>query len=66
MNAVLVIKTKNGYAVAPFAGELPSALIPEMEVAPKLSSYSYGQDTVLAALERHFEPGPVVQLKEAA
>lgn len=56
LNAAIVIKTKNGYAVCPFSGELPRDLMLDMEVAVKLESYSYATDTVIAALARHFEP----------
>lgn len=55
MNAMLVIKTKNGYAVAPYAGDVPAAFVQNMSVASKISSYSYSTDTVVTALEAHFE-----------
>lgn len=65
MNAMLVIKTKNGFAVAPYEGEAPANFLADMEVAGTLNSYSSRQ-TVLAILENFFEPVEPVQLKEAA
>lgn len=65
MNAMLVIKTKNGYAVAPYAGDLPANLFADMEVANHLTHYSYREDTVIAALKRYMEPEPVAELKAA-
>jgi hypothetical protein len=65
MNAMLVIKTKNGYAVAPYTGGIPADFMTDMEVATRLS-HSYDKDTVIQALERHFEPKEPTQLKEVA
>lgn len=66
MNAMLVIKTKNGYATAPYQGDIPADFVQNMHVATDLKSYSYSSDTVIAALKSHFEPEPVTELKEAA
>lgn len=70
MNAVLVIKSRNGYAVAAYAGEIPADFVQNMTVAAELLSYSYSKDTVLAALKEHFEPPEpkdnVAPLKDAA
>jgi hypothetical protein len=63
MNAMLVIQTKNGYAVAPYTGEIPANFVQDMHVATTLKSYSYASDTVMKALSEHFEPA---ELKEAA
>jgi hypothetical protein len=56
MNAMLIIKTGNGYACAPYTGPVPDNFVQEMSVATELKSYSYSPDTVLSALKAHFEP----------
>jgi hypothetical protein len=66
MKAMLVIKAGNGYAVAPYAGDIPVDFVETMVVAPELKSYSYSPDTVLATMKEFFEPEPVTPLKEAA
>lgn len=66
MKAMLVIQTANGYAAAPYAGQVPDNFVQDMHIASALKSYSYGDRTVLDALKNHFEPEPPVQLKEAA
>jgi hypothetical protein len=52
--AMLVIKTVNGYIVAPYVGALPM-IAPEMRVAQRLDD-SYRADSVQEALREHFEP----------
>jgi hypothetical protein len=72
MNAMLVVKTKSGYAVAAYEGELPPNFVQDMDVASHISHYSYSKATVAKILEGHFEPpeqapeAAPVQLKEAA
>jgi hypothetical protein len=56
MNAMLVIKTKGGYAVAAYEGDLPPNFVRDMDVATHLSHYGYDKATVIKILEGHFEP----------
>lgn len=65
LNAMLVIATRNGYAVAPYHGAIPDNFVADMSVATELKSYSYATDTVITALIDHFEPKPEVELKAA-
>jgi hypothetical protein len=66
MNAMLVVKTKSGYAVAAFDGELPANFVQGMEVATNLTHYGYDKATVVKILEDHFEPTkPTPELKAA-
>lgn len=55
MKAMLVVKAKDGYAVAPYAGDIPAGFVQEMTVAPELTSYSYG-DSVSKVMKHYFEP----------
>jgi len=67
MNALLIIKTANGYAVMPYSEPVPQADLTQLHVATKLngSFYSSREKTVAEIMEAHFEP-PAVELKEAA
>lgn len=53
MKAMLVIKTKNGYAVAPYTHPIPNNFAERMDVAPSLvkSGHSY---SVMAAMVEYF------------
>lgn len=53
MNAILIIKTKNGYAIAPYSGGVPDNFVDNMSVADRLSGYS--GSTVMEALQELFE-----------
>lgn len=66
MKAILIIKTGNGFAVAPYSGAVPVDFVQDMSVATKLSSYSYSGETVLRVLEDYFEPAETTPLKVAA
>lgn len=71
MQAILVVKTANGYIVMPFTDPIPHAAFSDVSVAMKLKDSSYynrGQ-TVDDILEAMFEPpvpAPVTSLSEAA
>lgn len=56
MNAMLVVKTKSGYAVAAYEGDLPPNFVQDMDVATALTHYSCDRKTVAKLLEDHFEP----------
>jgi hypothetical protein len=65
MQAALVIKTANGYAVVPYEAAPAAVAFGDLFVATSLGSgYSSG-DTVLCALREVFEK-PVAKLAEAA
>jgi hypothetical protein len=66
MNAMIVVKTKNGYAVAPYEGDLPPNFVQDMEIATHLTHYGYDKTTVVRAMEAFFEPEPATELKVAA
>jgi hypothetical protein len=55
MKAMLIVQAENGYAMAPFTGELPADFVGSMRVESEISSYSYG-DSVARALKNYFEP----------
>jgi hypothetical protein len=67
---MLVVKTKSGYAVAAYEGELPANFVQDMDVAAHITHYSYSKSTVTKLLEDHFEPPEAtpepVSLKVAA
>jgi hypothetical protein len=56
MNAMLVVKTKSGYAVAPYTGELPAGFVQDMDVASHITHYSISKPTVASIMEKQFEP----------
>lgn len=63
MNAMLVIKTKNGYAAAPYAGSVPNDFVENMTVADRF--YSYGASNTLSEQMRDSfekEPEPVAPI----
>lgn len=65
MNAMLVIKTANGYAVMPYTSDIPQADLPKLLISTHVSSSSWGRgQSVAQILEAHFEPP--VEIKEAA
>jgi hypothetical protein len=55
MKAMLIVQAENGYALAPFTGDLPAEFVRSMRVESEISSYSYG-DSVARALKNYFEP----------
>lgn len=65
MKAMLVIKTQNGFAVAPYTGPVPDDFVEQMSVATAIKSFSFGEPTVASSLMEFFEPKPEVQ-QEAA
>ena len=62
MKAMLVIQAKDGYAVAPYTGDVPADFVQEMTMAECIR-HSYGH-SVATVLQNYFEPP--AQLKEAA
>jgi hypothetical protein len=65
MKAMLVIQAKDGYAVAPFVGDIPSNFVTEMTVSEHIRQ-SYG-DCVAKVLQDYFEPpAPTPELKQVA
>lgn len=65
MNAMLVVKTKSGYAVAAYEGDLPPNFVQDMDVATAITHYNYDKKTVARLLEDHFEPPEQPQLQAA-
>lgn len=64
MKAMLVIQAKDGYAVAPYTGEVPADFIGGMTVSEKiLHSYS---DCIAKAMEEYFKTPDPTPLREAA
>lgn len=56
MDALIVCKTSNGYAVVPFTGTLENMDMDKMAVATRIKTYTYsGGESVCEVLERHFE-----------
>jgi hypothetical protein len=66
MNAMIVVKTKNGYAVAPHEGDLPPNFVSDMQIATALKNNYSHRINVADIMEEFFEPAEPVQLKEAA
>lgn len=64
MKAMLVIQAKDGYAVAPYSGEIPSDFIGQMTVAEKVQ-HSYG-DCIAKVMTDFFEKQEPTPLREAA
>jgi hypothetical protein len=64
---MLVIKTRNGYAVVPFTGEVPQTSLSDIQIAVSVedSSWSHRGRTVCDVLKAHFEPADVPALKAA-
>lgn len=55
MKAILLVQVANGYALAPFVGELPADFVQNMRVESEVTSYSYG-NSVSRYLKNYFEP----------
>jgi hypothetical protein len=64
MNAMLVVKTKSGYAVAPYEGDLPVNFVQDMDVATCITHYSFSKETVATLLTAHFEPPETSDMPE--
>lgn len=59
MTPLLIVKTKNGFAVMEFPGEIPPAALDSLMVAASLrGSYSYSKDGLLGIVEEHFTEAP--------
>lgn len=61
MKPILIIKTKNGFAVMEYEGEVPTASLDSLRVTERLESmYSYSNDGLLSIVKAHFAPPPEV------
>jgi len=67
MKPLLIIKTANGFAAAPFGGELPNLKLSEVSFFAKMdSSYSWAKDGLKGFIETYFgekahvDPDPAV------
>lgn len=58
MNAVIVIKSKNGYIVTPYTAEMPTPALDELHIATAIedSGWNARGKTVADVLKAHFEP----------
>jgi hypothetical protein len=57
MKALLVIKTRNGYATLPFTGEIPRDTLADLSIATRIDkSYSSGAVSLVDVVEDYFEP----------
>lgn len=59
MTPLLIVKTKNGFVVMEFPGDIPTTALDSLMVAANLrGSYSYGKDGLLGIVEEHFTETP--------
>lgn len=62
MTPLIIVKTRKGYAVVPYLGEMPTINLGDIEVFEGLTGrYGGFTDGVIGALREHFEPPEVVE-----
>lgn len=63
MNAMLIVKTVNGYAAMPYTGEVPADAMANLRIATRIDkSYSSGAVSLLSVMEDYFEPEPALEI----
>jgi hypothetical protein len=63
MNAMLIVKTVNGYAAMPYTGDIPADAISSLRIATRIDkSYSSGAVSLLDVMEDYFEPEPAPEI----
>jgi hypothetical protein len=63
MNAMLIVKTVNGYAAMPYTGEVPADAMSNLRIATRIDkSYSSGAVSLLDVMEEYFEPEPAPEI----
>lgn len=68
MDAMLVIKSRNGYIVTPYTAEMPTPDLEEVSIATTVDSNAWEArgKTVADVLKAHFEPPETVTELKAA
>jgi hypothetical protein len=63
MNAMLIVKTVNGYAAMPYKGDIPTDAMSSLRIATRIDkSYSSGAVSLLDVMEDYFEPEPTPEI----
>ena len=63
MNAMLIVKTTNGYAAMPYTGDIPTDALTNLRIATKLdTSYASGAISLVDVLSEYFEPEEAPEL----
>jgi hypothetical protein len=63
MNAMLIVKTVNGYAAMPYSGEVPADAMSNLRIATRIDkTYSSGAVSLLDVMEDYFEPEPAPEI----
>ena len=63
MNAMLIVKTTNGYAAMPYTGDIPADAMSNLRIATMIEkSYKSGAIALTDVLSEYFEPEEVTEI----